>query len=294
MSSATTAITSAAGLSAFSPPPSKCIFGAIAGDIIGSVYEHSPTKNPSFQPLFHPECTVTDDTVLTVATMEAVLAPSNDSRSPQAYDYASAYRKWGRRYPRAGYGGTFVDWLKIDDAGPYNSWGNGSAMRCSPIGWAFQDRAEVLKEACQSASVTHNHPEGIKGAQATALAVYLARTGSTKEDIRRDIETTFNYDLSTHTVADIRPGYRFDVSCQGSVPQSILCFLEAESVEDAARLAVSFGGDSDTMACIACGIAEAFYGRLNGAIEMEVRRHLPPDMLEVVERFSNKFGHKDS
>lgn len=226
--------------------------------------------------------------------MEAVLAASNNSLSPQPYDYASAYRKWGRRYPRAGYGATFFHWFVRDDAGPYNSWGNGSAMRCSPIGWAFQDREEVLEQASRSASVTHSHPEGIKGAQATALAVYLARTGSTKDVIRRDIETTFHYDLSTHTVVDIRPDYNFDVSCQGSVPQSILCFLEAESVEEAVRLAVSFGGDSDTMACIAGGIAEAYYGSLNGAIEMEVTRRLPPDMLEIIQRFSDRFGRKDS
>jgi ADP-ribosylglycohydrolase len=203
-------------------------------------------------------------------------------------DYASAYRQFGRKYPHAGYGASFIDWFSQDDAGPYNSWGNGSAMRVSPIGWAFNTREKVLEEARLSAEVTHNHPEGIKGAQATALAIYLARTGGTKDTIKADIEDLFDYDLSSRTVDDIRPTYTFDISCQGSVPQSILCFLEADSARQAIRLAVSLGGDADTQACIAGSIAEAYYGPLGIGLSVQVRKYLPPELLSVVDAFGRK------
>ena len=260
------------------------ILGALAGDIVGSVYENPPIKDPHFQPLFHEKCCITDDSVLTVATMHALL---NKDLSPDAYTYADAYRKYGRRYPDAGYGASFIRWFQDKSAGPYNSWGNGSAMRVSPIGWAFNDRETVLQEARCSAEVTHNHPEGIKGAQATALAIYLARTGSSKAGIRQDIEETFGYDLSSKSVDNIRPSYAFDVSCQGSVPESILCFLEGESIEKAIRLAVSLGGDSDTQACIAGSIAEAFYGPLEGEFAARVRAALPAELQCTVDQFSS-------
>lgn len=275
---------------AFFPP--GCVLGAIAGDIIGSVYENNPIKHTSFEPLFDDQCRVTDDSVLTIATMEALLHPKTSSSGSTYYDYAYFYRQFGRKHPDAGYGAAFNNWFKKDTGSPYNSWGNGSAMRASPIGWAFNDRNSVLDEAKRSAIVTHDHPEGIKGAQATALAVYLARTGSSKKDIRDDIQTTFGYDLTTRTIDDIRPTYKFEVSCQTSVPESILCFLESDSVESAARLAVSLGGDADTQACIACGIAEAYYGPLDAdLVNREVRPRLAPDLVQVVDDFGRKVTH---
>ena len=235
----------------------RTMLGAIAGDVIGSVYEGRPIKTVDF-PLFQDRSVFTDDTVLTVAIAEAIL---------ERGDYATALKLWGRKYPRAGYGGTFYRWMVSDSFEPYNSWGNGSAMRVSPVGFAFASVEEVLAEAERTAAVTHDHPEGIKGAQATALAIFLARSGESKAAIRGEIAGRFAYDLD-RTLDEIRPGYRFDVSCQGSVPESILAFLESESFEDAVRKAISLGGDSDTMAAIAGGIAEAFYGGVPDGIVM--------------------------
>jgi ADP-ribosylglycohydrolase len=225
------------------------VLGVIVGDVVGSVYERRPAPGPDFQPLFAPEARFTDDTVLTVATAEALRTDG---------DYAAAYRRWGRRFPHAGYGGSFRAWLGRHDAGPYGSWGNGSAMRVAPVGWAFDTVEEVLAEAARSAAVTHDHPEGIRGAQAVALAVLLARQGAEREALRAEVAARSGYDLA-RTVEGIRPGYGFDVSCAGSVPEAIVAFLDAGSVEDAVRLAVSLGGDADTQAAIAGGIAEAFF-----------------------------------
>lgn len=254
------------------------MLGAIAGDVIGSVYEGRPIKTTTF-PLFDKDARFTDDTVLTVAVARSIL---------RGTDYLSSIKTVGRRYPNAGYGGTFIQWLFSDDSQPYNSWGNGSAMRVSPIGFAFDTVEDVLAEAEQSAAVTHNHPEGIKGAQATALAIFLARTGRDKPAIKREITTRFGYDLEP-SLADIRPHYRFDVSCQGSVPQAIIAFLEANSVEEAIRNAISLGGDSDTQACLAGGIAEAFFGQISPAIVMEVRRRLPEEFLNIIDEFYSTF-----
>lgn len=254
------------------------MLGAIAGDVIGSVYEAHPIKSMDF-PLFGRESQFTDDTVLTVATAYSIL---------EKCDYAEAFRTFGRRYPRAGYGGAFYHWLFSSQSGPYNSWGNGSAMRVSPVGFAFESVDAVLEEAERSASVTHNHPEGIKGAQATALAVFLARKGENKYSIRDDIEKRFTYDLS-RTLDDIRPGYRFEVSCEGSVPESITAFLESKDFEDAVRKAVSLGGDSDTMACIAGGIAHAFYGKIPQEIVANVRERLPDEFLVIIDRFMEMY-----
>ena len=250
------------------------MLGAIAGDIIGSVYEAAPIKTTEFE-LFSEWSRFTDDTVLTVATAHALL---------KGVDYADAYRKFGRRYPRAGYGGAFIKWLMADNAPPYNSWGNGSAMRVSPVGFAGETLEEVLREAARSAAVTHNHPEGIKGAQAVASAIFMGRRGQSKEEIRRFVTEQFAYDLSP-TIARIRPGYYFDVSCQGSVPQAIIAFLESEDVENAIRLAISLGGDSDTQGCIAGAIAYAYYGKMAAEIEHEVRRRLPPDFIAILDEF---------
>ena len=250
------------------------MLGAIVGDVIGSVYERRPVKRMDF-PLFGPDSRFTDDTVLTVATMEALL---------EGGDYESAYRGWARRYPRAGYGGTFRRWIWDSGMGPYGSFGNGSAMRVSPVGWACSDVAGVLAEAERSAAVTHNHPKGIRGAQAVALAVFLARTGVGRENIRAEIAGRFGYDLR-RTVEQIRPAYHFDVTCQGSVPEAIVAFLDSQDTEHAIRLAVSLGGDADTQAAIAGAVAEAFYRGVPEGMAVAVRDRLPSDLLNVVGKF---------
>lgn len=254
------------------------MIGAIAGDVIGSVHEGAGTKTTTF-PLFQPHSRFTDDTVLTVATAHAILT---------ATSYQEAYGHFGRMYPDAGYGDMFIQWLMAREPRPYNSWGNGSAMRVVPIGLAFDTVDEVLHEAERSAAVTHDHPEGIKGAQAVSLAVFLARSGTTKEGIREAIAGRFDYDLD-RTIGGIRPGYQFDVSCQGSVPEAIIAFLDSRDVEDAIRLAVSLGGDADTQATIAGGIAHAWHGEVPAAIAGPVRDRLPPQFLEVVDRFRQEF-----
>ena len=254
------------------------MIGAIAGDMIGSVYEHAPLKTTDF-PLFQSNSTFTDDSVLTIAIAAAIL----DGRP-----YLETVREFGRRYPHAGYGGSFQQWLRAADPRPYHSWGNGSAMRVSPVGWAFAMEEDVLRQARLSAAITHDHPEGIKGAQATALAVYLARTGADRETIRARIQTRFGYDLE-RTVAAIRPGYAFDISCQGTVPEALIAFLDADSYEATVRNAVSLGGDSDTLACIAGGVAEAFYGSVPDAIRAEVEARLPSDLWAVVAAFERRY-----
>ncbi len=226
------------------------MIGSIAGDIIGSRFEFNPIKTMEFE-LFGPGCRFTDDTVLMVALAEAIIWEK---------DYCDLLKQYYHRYPDAGYGGTFIKWAADKSyTKPYNSFGNGSAMRISPVGFSYDTLEEVLAKAELFTSVTHNHPEGIKGAQATASAVFIARNGCSKDEIRRYVTETFGYDLS-RTCDQIRPGYMFDVTCQGSVPEAIICFLESSDYESAVRLAVSLGGDSDTQACIAGGIAEGFYG----------------------------------
>jgi ADP-ribosylglycohydrolase len=226
------------------------MLGAIAGDIIGSVYEAVPIKTPYFYPLFDERARFTDDTVLTVAVADAILLGST---------YGSKLRAYFRFYPYAGYGGNFTRWAMSGRGSPYNSYGNGSAMRVSPVAYAWDTLEEVLVKAKESAEVTHNHPEGIKGAQATAAAVFLARHKTPKIDIMDYVEKTFGYDLG-RTLDAIRPDYRFDVTCQGTVPEALIAFLESDGYEDAVRKAISLGGDSDTLACITGAIAGAYYG----------------------------------
>ncbi len=250
------------------------MLGAIAGDIIGSIYESRPIKTKDF-PLIDPRSRFTDDSVLTVAIAEAILTGGS---------YLDTVRTVGRRYPHAGYGGSFYTWLFSDDPQPYNSWGNGAAMRVSPVGFAFDTREEVLKEAQRTAEITHNHPEGIKGAQAVALAVFLARSGKTKEEIGERIGQEFGYDVSGGVDA-IRPDYRFDISCQGTVPAALISFLDSFSYEDAVRNAVSLGGDSDTLACITGGIAEAYYGGIPLELKNMVCEKLPKELWEIVNTF---------
>ena len=254
------------------------MIGAIAGDIIGSAYEWHYTKSHDFE-LFTPQSTFTDDTVLTIAVADCIL---------NGKEYAVTLKEYGRRYPDAGYGGMFLNWLSSDSLAPYNSFGNGSAMRVSPVGFAFPSLDMVLREAEKSAAVTHNHPEGIRGAQAIAASIFLARSGEGKERIRSYIEESFGYNLQ-QTLDEIRPWYRFDETCQGSVPQAIIAFLESDSYEDAVRKAISLGGDSDTLACMTGGIAQAYYGKIPDYIAKTVREILNPEMLEVIDLFNDKY-----
>lgn len=254
------------------------MLGAIAGDVIGSAWEGSGEKRHDF-PLFSEFSRFTDDTVMTMAVAHALL---------EGHGYAETMREFGRRHPFAGYGAQFERWLLDSTMGPYNSYGNGGAMRVSPVGLAARSVQEALAEAERSAAPTHSHPEGVKGAQAVALAVFLARTGASKADIRREISARIGYDLERR-VESIRPGYSFDVAAERSVPEAIVCFLDAADFEDAVRNAVSLGGDTDTMACIAGAIAEAFWGRVPEPIARTLRDRLPPDFLDLLERFRSRY-----
>jgi ADP-ribosylglycohydrolase len=253
----------------------KIIIGAIAGDIIGSVFECHNVKTTDFD-LFCRKSKFTDDSVLTLATMDAIINKKN---------YTETYQLFGRNYPHRGYGGLFRSWIHSKNPEPYNSWGNGSAMRVSPVGWYSNTLDEVMVEAQKSAEVTHNHPEGIKGAQSTAVAIYMARIGKTKDEIRKFITDIFHYDLD-RKIDDIKPTYKFDVSCQGSVPEAIIAFLESTDFENAIRLAISIGGDSDTIACITGGIAEAYYQTVPEYIIENVLKILPEELVKIVEEFS--------
>jgi ADP-ribosylglycohydrolase len=257
------------------------MLGAIAGDVIGSVHEGSGTKTKVF-PLFVEDSQFTDDTVLTVAVADRLLHGGS---------YIDLYHDYFHAYPQAGYGGSFIRWAGYRHRDPYNSWGNGSAMRVSPVGIACDTLDEVLAQARESAEVTHNHPEGVRGAQATASAVFLARSGHTKADIKAHLEREFGYNLSQR-LDDIREQYGFDVSCQGSVPQSIIAFLEADGFEDAVRSAISLGGDADTMACIAGGMAEAFYGGIPDEIASRTLAALDERLRGIVSEFRERYADR--
>jgi ADP-ribosylglycohydrolase family protein len=260
----------------------QTILGAIAGDVIGSVYEFNNTRTTDF-PLFKRETTFTDDTVMTIAIADAILHNK---------DFAQTILDYGKRYPNRGYGTSFFKWLAHDTpAPPYNSWGNGSAMRVSAVGFAYNDLDTVLKKAEKTAVVTHNHPEGIKGAQATAAAIFLARTGKNKAEIKAYIEQKFGYDLD-FTLDEIRPTFPFDESCQGTVPQSIVAFLESTDYDSAIRLAISLGGDSDTITCITGGIAIAFYKEMSQVIVDKIRReYLPTAFVTIIDEFDLVFNN---
>jgi len=249
------------------------MLGAIIGDIVGSPYEHTRNNIKTTQfPLFSEYSRFTDDTVMTCAVAEALMQSYGDSMDNIREKLIRSMQTLGREYPNAGYGGRFIHWIFEDDPQPYNSYGNGSAMRVSPIGWLYSTMDETLDMAALTAEVTHNHPEGIKGAQAVAAAIYLARCGVDKDGIKTYISKTFDYDLET-PLDTIRPTYRMDVSCQGSVPQAIRAFIEGNDYENVIRLAVSIGGDSDTIAATAGSIAEAFYG-IPTEIEQAVTKNL--------------------
>lgn len=250
------------------------LLGAVCGDMVGAPYEFKNTKNYDFK-LFPPRSRFTDDTVCTIGVADALLSDR---------PFSESVREWCRKYIEAGYGGLFRRWITSDSMEPYNSWGNGSAMRVSAVGAYARSLDEALELAKQSAEFTHNHPEGIKGAQAVAAAIHYALTGHSKEDIKRMVEERFGYDLS-RKYDDIQPDYRFEVSCQKSVPESIICFLESHDYESAIRKAVAMGGDADTMGAITGGIAAAFYGEIPDYILVPALKLLPDDMKEVINRF---------
>ena len=267
------------------------MYGAIAGDMIGSPFEFDRGDKTKEFALFSRESHFTDDSVMTIAVAEALLNVGKDAGTEAIKGEAvKSMRKWGRRYPHAGYGSSFIRWLQSANPGPYNSWGNGSAMRVSPAGWLYDSLDRTREVARATAEVTHNHPEGIKGAEATASAIFLSRSGWPKERIKEYIARSFGYDLDT-TCDEIRPGYRHVESCQQTVPQAIRSFIEGESFEDVVRTAVSLGGDCDTLTCIAASIAEAYYG-IDGFIKEEVRHRVRKEMLAVIDRFYEAAGRK--
>ena len=255
------------------------MLGAIAGDIIGSIYENVRTKRKDFR-LFTPFSTYTDDTVLTVAVADAIL---------NGKDYGSTLKSYARHFPFRGYGPQFTRWFLFPFTKPYNSLGNGSAMRVSPIAHAFRTEKDVLDQAQLSAACTHNHPEGIKGAQATALAIFMARQRASKMEIRKTISERFGYDL-TRRIHDIRPTYRINLTCPGSVPEAILAFLDSENFEDSIRNAVSLGGDADTQASIAGAMAEAAYGHIPTPILQDISTRLNHGFKQTLFSFYQKFG----
>ena len=261
------------------------ILGAIVGDIIGSIYEFRPTKDYNFT-LLDERMEATDDSILTLAVADWVMSDSilsTDSLVDRMHTFG---RK--RLFPMGGYGSNFMQWLLSISPEPYGSWGNGSAMRVSACGFAFNTLPDVLDAAKRSAEVTHNHPEGIKGAQATAAAIFLARTGKSKEEIREYITLEFDYDMRK-TCDEIRPTYNHKSSCQETVPQSVIAFLESKDYEDAIRLAVSLGGDADTMGAITGAIAIAYYKEMPDEIYDFAMRKLPPDLKEITLKFEKKY-----
>ena len=259
------------------------MLGAILGDMVGSPFEfdHNNYKHKDF-PLLSERSHFTDDTVMTLAVARGLMAGQGDAQ--KTFDEVRyEMRRLGNVYPDAGYGGMFRRWLCAEHPQPYGSFGNGSAMRVAAAGWLFDTLNKTLEMAKATAEVTHNHPEGIKGAQATAAAIFLARTGRSKPEIKQYVEQTFGYDLS-RTCDEIRPYYCHVENCQQTVPEAIIAFLESNSFEDALRNAVSLGGDSDTLACITGGIAEAFYG-MPQELRAGTLKRLPEEMRAAYELF---------
>ena len=255
------------------------MLGAIIGDIIGSSHEYIGTKTKDFA-LFNSRSYFTDDSVLTVAVADWILTRG---------DLTDILQSYYRSFPNRGYGGMFNEWADRQGREPYNSFGNGSAMRVSPVGFAFETIENVLLWAERSSIVTHSHPEGIRGAQATAAAIYYARREQDKDQIKWLLESQFGYDLSI-TLEEIRPTYCFDATCQGTVPQALTAFLESTNYEDAIRNAISLGGDADTLACITGGIAEAYYGGVPQDLAANAKQLLDPQLADVIHRFRMQFG----
>jgi ADP-ribosylglycohydrolase len=274
------------------------MYGAVIGDICGSIYEwnNRKTDKPEEIELINPDCFFTDDTVLTCAIAEAAMT--------QNKNYKESVYKWANKYYNAGYGGSFKKWILNENPQPYNSWGNGSAMRVSAIGWTTTSLSNTLFQAECSAQFTHNHPEGIKGAQAVAVAIYMALRNSknlsdnktlhiySKEGIKDYIERTFGYNLS-QTLDEIRPDYKFKESCQGTVPQAIIAFLESRDFVHAIQLAISIGGDTDTLACITGSIAEAYYREIPTELIKFAYEKVTDEMKDLLTQFCHKFSGTD-
>lgn len=254
------------------------MLGAVAGDIIGSVYEFRNVKSTDFE-LFTPWSEFTDDTVMTLAVAKWLM--EDDAHSP--HHLVMCMQELGHKYPHAGYGGNFEWWLRQDNPQPYGSWGNGSGMRVSPVGLYAKTVEEAMALALTTASVSHNHPEGIKGAQAIAACVFLCKEGKSKQEIKEYVKNMFDYDLD-RTIDEIRPNYHFDVSCQGSVPEAIIAFLEGNSFEEVIRLAISIGGDSDTIGCMAGAIAACMYP-IPDEIAEKCNEILTNDLRDIMEQF---------
>lgn len=268
------------------------MYGAILGDIIGSPFEFDRGDKTKDFKLFSRRSHFTDDSVMTLAVCEALLKVGQDATVKEIEDTViSSMQSWGRRYPRAGYGGYFRRWLTARHPEPYNSFGNGSAMRVSAVGWLYDSLEKTRTVAKATANVTHNHPEGIKGAEATASAIFMARNGSSKEEIKKYIENEFHYDLN-RTLNEIRPGYHMDETCQKTVPEAIIAFLEAKDFEDAIRNAVSLGGDTDTLGAITGSIAEAYYG-IPEWLMTECRKRINRDMRVVLDDFNDALSSQD-
>ncbi len=267
------------------------MYGAILGDIIGSPYEFDQGEKTKVFPLFHKNCEFTDDSILTLAVAEALMDLPADATDDQVRAAVTERMRFhGKRYPFAGWGVRFGQWLRSNHPEPYFSCGNGSAMRVGAVGWLFDDLDTVRRMARLSADVTHDHPEGIKGAEAVACAIFLARTGSTKAQIKSCIQENFHYDLS-RTCDEIRPGYHHVETCQETVPEAITAFLEGEDFEDVIRTAVSLGGDCDTLTCIAGSMAEAFYG-VSEELKTRCREYLTEDLLRILTRFDAVLAEK--
>ncbi len=256
----------------------KLIIGTIAGDMAGT--GHAGEKpDPAEFPLFTEKSDYTCDSVLTVAVMDSLL---------NGRDYSHTLQVYGRKYPKRRYGTIFTRWLSQDYPTPYNSWNNGAAIRVSPIGYSGRTLKEVLDEASNCAGVSHNHPDGIEGAQATAAAVFLAKNGRTKDEIRDYVEKKFRYNLQ-RTIEDIRPNYFYDQSCRGTIPEAIIAFLDSDDFESSLRLAISLGGDNGSISSITGGIAQAFYKEIPEHISKPVISHLTPEMFEIIEEFSSTY-----
>ena len=259
------------------------MIGAVIGDVAGSSYEYKCPKTKDIE-LLSPGSRYTDDTVMTIATAYAIMNKK---------DYAESFRHFGRQHPSAGYGAMFNYWLFSDNEPAYNSFGNGSAMRVSPVGYAAQSEEEAFKEAALNAGVSHNHEEGLKGAQAVALCVYMARHGASKDEIRRRISSAFQYDLS-RTCDGIRVNYSFDETCQKTVPEAITAFLDSTDFEDAIRNAISLGGDADTLACITGSVAEAYYKKIPRDLARKSLCLLPKDFLFIIKDFYQRYQIKNT
>lgn len=268
------------------------MYGAILGDIIGSPFEFDRGDKTKDFKLFSRRSHFTDDSVMTLAVCEALLKVGQDVTVKEIEDAViSSMQSWGRRYPHAGYGGYFRRWLTACHPEPYNSFGNGSAMRVSAAGWLYDSLEKTRTVAKATANVTHNHPEGIKGAEATASAIFMARNGLSKEEIKKYIEKEFHYDLN-RTLNEIRPDYHMDETCQKTVPEAIIAFLEAKDFEDAIRNAVSLGGDTDTLGAITGSIAEAYYG-IPEWLMTECRKRINKDMRVVLDDFNDALSNQD-